>query len=149
MTGPIDDLARKLLVDTALAAQGRAYAKYSGFQVGAAILHANGMVSSGANVENASYGLTLCAERVAASSAVTAAGLAAEGQLPDHHWRAIAVSSRGGVTPCGACRQFLMEFAPDMEVLLVDSNDRSVQYLSTLKQLLPAAFEFNPPLRQS
>lgn len=143
MRDPIDDRARKLLVEAALAAQQLAYAPYSRFQVGAAILHATGRVFSGANVENASYGLTLCAERVAAASAVTAAGLS-----PNHCWRAIAVSSRGGVTPCGACRQFLMEFAPDMEVLLVDSSNLSVQYLTAMKQLLPAAFEFTPQLRQ-
>lgn len=149
MTQPLQENERQQLIQAALSAQLRAYAQYSGFQVGAAIWHASGRVFCGANVENASYGLTLCAERVAASAAVTAEGLAPTGQTPDHRWRAIAVASRSGVTPCGACRQFLMEFAPDMEVYLVDSLDQSVQHLPAMRQLLPAAFEFNDHLRRN
>ena len=148
-----DETWRESLIAAALAAQQRAYAPYSQFQVGAAILHTNAMIFTGANVENVSYGLTVCAERVAAGWAVTAeevsAGvLSTVDGVSSHNWRAIAIASRGGVTPCGACRQFLMEFAPDMEVLLVDSTTRSVASIDALRLLLPAAFEFRPHLRQ-
>jgi cytidine deaminase len=144
---------RRTLLDSALAAQQCAYAVYSQFPVGAAILDAHGRLFAGANVENASYGLAICAERVAASLAVTAQPSA--GQKPSAQittdpfpWRAIAVASRGGVTPCGACRQFLIEFAPDMEVFLIDSTNHAVRQLSTLRELLPAAFESNTHLRK-
>ena len=150
-----DEAWREPLLAAALAAQQRAYAPYSKFQVGAAILHTDGRIFSGANVENASYGLTLCAERVAAGWAVTATADVASlhqrltDDVTEHKWRAIAVASRGGVTPCGACRQFLMEFAPNMEVLLVDSASGSVASIAALHQLLPAAFEFRTHLRQA
>lgn len=126
------------LIEAALAAQQRAYAPYSHFTVGAAILDASGKVFTGANVENASYGLTICAERVAASWAVTAEG------ATRHTWRGLAVASRGGVPPCGACRQFLMEFAPEMQVALVDSSTGKTQHLGAMRLLLPAAFELRP-----
>ena len=82
---------------------GRAYAPYSHFQVGAALLSECGTIVTGCNVENCSYGLTICAERNAATSAVT------QGLM---RWKAIAIATVGGVAPCGACRQFLAEFAP-------------------------------------
>ena len=148
-----DETWRESLIAAALAAQQRAYAPYSQFQVGAAILHANTMIFTGANVENGSYGLTVCAERVAAGWAVTAeevhsGPLRTAGGVVSHNWRAIAIASRGGVTPCGACRQFLMEFTPDMEVLLVDSTTQSVASIAALRLLLPAAFEFSTHLKQ-
>lgn len=137
MTHPTDAEWQQL-IESALAAQQRAYAPYSRFTVGAAILDANGRVFTGANVENASYGLTICAERVAASAAVTA-----EGSNPGA-WRGLVVASPGGVTPCGACRQFLMEFAPGMQVALVDSLTGKTQHVGALRLLLPAAFELTP-----
>jgi cytidine deaminase len=82
-------------------------------------------------VENASYSLTLCAERVAAVNAV-AAGY--------RHWRAIAVASVGGVAPCGACRQFLAEFQLDIPVIMVDVID-GAKRISKLSKLLPDAFD--------
>ena len=97
------------LTAEARAARGRAYAPYSRFPVGAAVATDAG-VFSGANVENASYGLSICAERVAAASAIAAGARRME---------AVAITSTApGVTPpCGACRQFLYEFNPDMLVV--------------------------------
>ena len=99
--------------------------------MGAPWLNDNGEIISGCNVENASYSLSICAERVAASAAVAAG---------HRGWRAIAIASVGGVMPCGACRQFLSEFGTDVTVILVDVIDGSRQ-TRTLSQLLPDAFD--------
>ena len=119
------------LVRAAIEARDQAYAPHSHFYVGAALLANDGSVVSGCNVENASYSLSLCAERVAASAAV------AGGQ---RHWRAMAIATDGGVTPCGACRQFLAEFSPKLTLILVDvlNGTRTTKKLS---QLLPDAFD--------
>ena len=119
------------LVSRAIAARDQAYAPHSHFYVGAAILLFDGRIQVGCNVENASYSLTLCAERVAASSAV-AAGY--------RHWQAIAIASVGGGTPCGACRQFLAEFELDIPVIMVDVLDGSRRIVQ-LSKLLPDAFD--------
>jgi cytidine deaminase len=87
----------------------------------------------GCNVENVSFSLTLCAERVAAAAAV------AQGQ---RRWLAIAIVSPGGVTPCGACRQFLAEFGSDLRVICVDAVTAGRRQYS-LSALLPHAFEVN------
>ena len=92
----MSSLDAQQLVQAAIEARERAYAKYSTFRVGAALITAERRVFVGCNVENASYGLTICAERVAVTNAISA------GQT---EFSAIAVASRGGVTPCGACRQ--------------------------------------------
>ena len=123
---------RNELVQAALDAQQRAYCPYSKFPVGAAIRTASGKIYRGANVENASYGLTICAERVAAGAAVAAG---------DRDFAAIAVVSRGGVSPCGACRQFLAEFNPNLPVVMVDSLQQEHGYRATLDELLPSRFE--------
>lgn len=121
---------RERLIRSATAARGHAYAPYSRFQVGAALLAADGRTFAGCNVENASYSMTLCAERVAAATAI-AAGC--------RDWRAIAIASPGGVTPCGACRQFLAEFSAGLIVITVNVLDGSLgQY--RLAELLPHAF---------
>lgn len=120
------------LIQSALDAQKRAYCVYSNFPVGAALLTASGRIYQGVNVENASFGLTLCAERVAASAAV------ANGEK---EFTAIAVVSRSGVSPCGACRQFLAEFAPNLPIVMVDSLKPDVIHHATLDQLLPGRFE--------
>jgi cytidine deaminase len=120
------------LVDAARAARERAYAPYSGFQVGAALRCASGSLYSGCNVENASYGLTICAERVALVSAVAAG---------ERHVTSLAVvtDDRELTAPCGACRQFLAEFAADdLPVILV--NLRGDREVTTLGALLPRAF---------
>jgi cytidine deaminase len=118
------------LAARAIEAGKGAYAPYSRYQVGAALLSSDGQIFTGCNVENASYGATICAERVAASSAIAAGR---------HSWQAIAIATQGGAAPCGICRQFLFEFAPQLTVLLVDS--RTTQFRETsLQKLLPDGF---------
>src|SRR5882757_10065523 len=107
----MDPDQRQKLIDTALKMRGRAYAPYSHFHVGAALSTGSGRIFGGCNVENASYGLTLCAERVAVVSAV------ANGETD---FVAMAVATSGGASPCGACRQFAAEFRGDLPVLIVD-----------------------------
>jgi cytidine deaminase len=119
------------MVDAARAAQQRAYVPYSRFRVGAALETAEGLVFTGCNVENASYGLVMCAERVAVGTAV-AAGVRA-------FTRVVVVSdSEPPASPCGACRQVLAEFAPDASVLAVGPHS---QQRWTVRELLPAAFD--------
>ena len=120
------------LIQSALEAQSRAYCTYSNFPVGAALRGKSGRIYQGVNVENASFGLTNCAERVAIGTAV------ANGEK---EFTAIAVASRTGVTPCGACRQVLAEFAPNLEIVMVDSLQPSEIHHATLTQLLPGRFE--------
>lgn len=110
----------------------RAYAPYSRFRVGAAVLTAGGRVVPGANVENASYPLSACAERTAVQRAVT------EGN--DREIRAVAVVSSSGqeTWPCGGCRQILHEFGPGSVVITEDSEGAPVT--RTLRALLPDAF---------
>ena len=117
------------LVARAIEARDRAYAPYSGFQVGAALLATDGRVFSGANVENASYGLTVCAERSAVFTAVAAGARSFE---------ALAVAAGDGALMCGACRQVLSEFGRDLTVHLSDA--RGAFSTTTLDRLLPGAF---------
>lgn len=122
------------LVKASKAAREHAYAPYSGFKVGAAILGASGRIYTGCNVENASYGLTICAERNAV------ARMACEGE---HTIEAVAISCSGGkaAPPCGACRQVLAEFAPkDAPVNIYLVSDEGVE-THTLDELLPKAFK--------
>jgi len=119
----------KELLQKAREAQEKAYAPYSGYPVGAALLTQSGRLYTGANVENASYGLSVCAERVAAFKAVT------DGE---REFEAIAVVTQNGVTPCGACRQVLSEFGPRMRVLVADAQGRQREYI--LSDLIPDAF---------
>ena len=119
------------LIRRATEVRDQAYAPHSHFYVGAALLMNDGQVIVGCNVENASYSLSICAERVAASAAVAAG---------NRSWRAIAIASLGGVPPCGACRQFLAEFGTDVSVILVDVLDGS-RKTRKLSQLLPEAFD--------
>lgn len=119
------------LIRSAIAVSAQAYAPYSQFRVGAALLTGDGQTFVGCNIENASYSLTLCAERVAAAAAI-AAGC--------HDWRAIAIASSGGVTPCGACRQFLVEFAPGLLIITVNVQDGTHRH-HRLTELLPQSFD--------
>lgn len=111
-------------------AMGSAYAPYSNYPVGAALLTRSGNIYSGANVENAAYPLGICAERVAVFKAVTNRDLKP---------MAIAVISENGGSPCGACRQVLSEFGLDIEVILADSKGNIVRQ-TTVRELLPHAF---------
>jgi cytidine deaminase len=121
----------RALRDAAAQAQSRAYAPYSRFQVGAALLTDDGRIVSGCNVENASYGLCICAERNAVFAAVAAGA---------RSFQALAVISSADepVTPCGACRQVLAEFRPSFEVRCHGQNGSEVVY--TVDGLLPHAF---------
>ena len=123
----------KELIRRSLEMRKAAYAPYSGFLVGAALLTDDGQVFVGCNVENASFGLTNCAERVAIGTAV-AAGC--------HSFQAIAVATQGGHAPCGACRQVLAEFSPDLLVILVDADRPEDCSETTVNQLLPGRFRF-------
>ncbi len=131
MTLSEDDISR--LTTAALQAQQRAYAPYSQFAVGAAILSASGAIILGCNVENASYGLAMCAERCAIGTMVARG----ESKL-----RAIAIASVGAVTPCGACRQVLAEFGMDYPVYLIDSQTHERCEWS-MEDLLPGAFRLS------
>jgi cytidine deaminase len=121
------------LARLAIAAREKAFAPYSGFLVGAAVETLDGAVYTGCNVENASYGLTVCAERVAIWKAIS------EGVKPGE-FRAIAVAadSPRPTPPCGACRQILAEFAPQATVTLI--NLRGVTREFTVAELLPESF---------
>lgn len=123
----------KELRAAARAARERAWAPYSQYHVGAAALAASGEILTGCNVENASYGLTICAERVAMCSAVAAG---------HRDVQAVCVSLTGVPVPCGACRQFLHEFNPEMLILLddVSKSDESPPEILRLSDLLPRAF---------
>lgn len=126
------------LVDAARAAAGRAYAPYSNFAVGAALRLANGSIVTGANVENASYGLSLCAETVALAKAANDGRLAEVVEVA-----VIALASETPVYPCGRCRQFLNEAASlggrDITVHCTSNDGQQVETLS-LATLLPHAF---------
>ncbi len=119
------------LVAAARDAAGRAYAPYSQFRVGAAVVDGDGRVYTGANVENASYGLTICAERVAIFAAVSAGAR----EIVE-----IAVFTQADppASPCGACRQVLREFGPRARVTL--ANDRGRRVETDVAALLPMSF---------
>lgn len=118
------------LIALALEARKKAYAPYSNFPVGAALLAQSGQVYTGCNVENASYGLSICAERVAVFKAVAAG---------ERRFKAMAVVTETKATPCGACRQVLAEFGEDDLQIIVANPDGQMESL-TLGQLLPAGF---------
>ncbi|MBE0448441.1 MAG: cytidine deaminase [Actinobacteria bacterium] len=119
------------LVQIASEARQGAYAPYSGFRVGSALLCEDGRVFSGANVENAVYGLSICAERVAITKAVS------EGY---RRFEALAIIAGGPAPcpPCGACRQFLAEFGPETTVIMVNIEGQVKR--AKIKDLLPDAF---------
>lgn len=124
---------RRSLLQRARNAAQAAYAPYSNFPVGAALLTEDGTVITGCNVENASYGLTICAERSAVVAAVSAGHRA---------FRAVAVSAPRSrlATPCGACRQFLNEFRPSTGELTVILDDGEAGLEIPFSEILPRAF---------
>ena len=121
------------LKELAISMLDRSYSPYSHFPVGAALECEDGYVATGCNIENASYGLAICAERTAAVKAVS------EGHTK---FKRIVIAGRSDdyCYPCGACRQVLVEFAPDMEVLVGRGDDKYVSF--KLRELLPGIFNF-------
>jgi len=119
-----------VLIEIAKNTRENAYAPYSGYKVGAALLTTDGAVYGGCNVENAAYGMSICAERTAVVKAIS------EGA---REFEAIAVVTENAGTPCGACRQFLSEFGSDIMVILADTSGNYT--LATVGELLPNAFE--------
>ncbi len=117
------------LIEKAREARMRAYAPYSNYSVGAALLTTDGKVFTGCNVENAVYPLGLCAERVAIFKAVS------EGH---RDFLAIAIVTKNGGSPCGSCRQVMHEFAPEMRVIIADETGRVRE--TTVAELLPDSF---------
>ena len=117
------------LVQAAIEAATCAYAPYSGYAVGAALLTQDGHIYRGCNVENAAYGSAMCAERTAIFKAVS------EGA---RHFEALAVATVNGGSPCGACRQVMGEFAPHLTVIIADFEGRA--RFTTLAELLPDNF---------
>ncbi|MAT97807.1 MAG: cytidine deaminase [Anaerolineaceae bacterium] len=125
----ISEEQRAALIQAALAVRAKAYAPYSNYPVGAALLMEDGSIITGVNVENASYGLSMCAERTAVFKAVS------QGQ---QKFLAVAVVTDNAGSPCGACRQVLTEFAGDVPVYLVDAGGNGRD--TTLYALLPDHF---------
>lgn len=119
------------LIDAAIAARARAYAPHSNFPVGAALLAESGEIFVGCNVENASLGLTTCAERNAIAAAVVA------GQTK---FRALAVCASPLATPCGACRQIILEFGDQIDVLAFDAANPNERRFWKSGDLLPDSF---------
>jgi len=120
------------LVDLAFTMLERSYVPYSNFPVGAAILCSDGTIFTGCNIENAAYGSTICAERTALVKAVS------EGHRDDFERIAVVGNSSDYCWPCGACRQILYEFNPDL-IVLVARSDRQFVSLK-LHELLPHGF---------
>ena len=120
----------KLLIDLAIEARRRAYAPYSKYQVGAALRTKSGRIFTGANVENAAYPTTMCAERVAIFSAVSQG---------EREFDVIAVVTANGGSPCGSCRQVMAEFGLDTVVLIADETGKVFDE-TTVNGLLPGAF---------
>jgi cytidine deaminase len=119
----------RVLLAAAEEARSHAYAPYSHFAVGAAVRSSTGRTFGGCNVENAAYGLTMCAERVAIFDAVCNG---------ERELVAMAVVSATGAMPCGSCRQVLVEFAPDVPILVADTDGNVV--LTSVADLLPESF---------
>ncbi len=119
------------LLEMALEVRKHAYAPYSKFKVGAALLDTSGQVFTGCNVENASYGLSICAERVAISKAIS------EGS--NRFSRLLIVGGQNIITPCGACRQVLAEFASD-DLVLICANESGEMLQYDLEELFPQSF---------
>ncbi len=126
----LDPMMEKQLIETALNARKWAYAPYSNYLVGAALLTSSGRIYEGVNIENAAYPTGICAERVAIFKAVS------EGE---REFTALVVATENGGSPCGSCRQVMAEFGLDMRVLVVDDRGEVVMD-TTVGGFLPQAF---------
>jgi cytidine deaminase len=126
----LTDDERQTLIARARAARDWAYAPYSNYHVGAALLAVSGRIYDGVNVENAVYPAGICAERTALVKAVS------EGE---RQFDAIAIATQNGGSPCGVCRQMLSEFGLDLDVIVVDGEGALI-YETTLRDLLPRVF---------
>ncbi len=122
---------RKKLIELAKEAREYAYAPYSNFKVGAAVLTSNGKTFTGANIENSSYGATVCAERVAVFNAVSAG----EKEIVE---LAVVADTKELSMPCGICRQVLVEFSKDLKIYVANLDGKFIE--KTLEDLLPMAF---------
>ncbi len=125
----MNESSKKKLVSQAMQARERAYAPYSNYKVGAALLGKSGTVYTGCNVENAVYPMTICAERTAVVKAVSE---------DEREFVAIAVVTENGGSPCGSCRQTLREFGADILVLIADVAGARRE--TTVGELLPGSF---------
>lgn len=125
-------MSMEKLVATAVAAREKAYAPYSKYQVGAAVLAASGKIYAGCNIENASYSITLCAERVALSNAIAAG---------EREFHALAIAGGDGQPsmPCGACRQFMAEWT-DADFPIIIVSKQGARQETTFGRLLPCPF---------
>ncbi|NMB61278.1 MAG: cytidine deaminase [Chloroflexi bacterium] len=126
----MDENTKKQLIQEAIEARRNAYVPYSTYPVGAALLCKSGKVYTGANIENAAFPVTVCAERVAIFKAVS------EGNMD---LDAIAVVTKNGGSPCGSCRQVMAEFNPELIVIIAD-EEGEVKQETTLKEILPGFF---------
>ena len=135
----VDDTEIAALVEHARAVREKAYAPYSDFPVGAALLTSNGEIYSGVNIENASYPATVCAERVAIFTAVATGA---------RDIVALAVVTRGAGSPCGICRQVLAEFGTNITVIIAHETG-TVREVTTISLLLPDSFGPNNLKRDS
>jgi len=120
----------KKLIDKARLAQKNSYSPYSKYRVGAAVLTDNDTIISGCNVESSSYSLTCCAERIALFSAISSG---------HNKFKALAVITKDGGTPCGACRQVIWDLCGDIPIYIADENGNVDE--TTSKTLLPNAFD--------
>ena len=126
----LEQAKKQELIQVAKQARQWAYAPYSNYRVGAALLTASGRIYDGVNIENAAFPVTICAERVAVFKAISNG---------EHEFAAIAVVTRNGGMPCGSCRQVMAEFAPDLAIIVADETGQ-VTGETTLTELLPHAF---------
>jgi cytidine deaminase len=121
------------LMEKAKKVRKNAYAPYSGFKVGSAVLTNDGKIFTGCNIENASFGLSVCAERIALFKAISMG-------YKDFQAIAIICNSEKPCTPCGACRQVMIEFSPEMDVIMCNLHSKII--IKKAKQLIPDAFEY-------
>lgn len=125
----MDTKQKQHLIQEAESARFKAYAPYSKFRVGAALLDQKGKIFTGCNVENAAYAEAICAERTAIAKAIS------EGS---QKFTSIAIVTENGAAPCGSCRQVLNEFAPKIQIILIDAKNNTKEF--TLDQLFPLSF---------